>query len=117
MKDDWLDISDYSILPHCRRRWKKRWLDFTPHGEKRIKTIEEAIMPPMRIIREYAERGTLRVTDFKYEFVVDESRKIVISLNAAKKEVTSHKLLKKKKRGSKNETISRSMQAHFEEWE
>lgn len=98
MNANWLDISDYSILPHCRRRWKKRWLDFTPHGEKRIKSIEEAIMPPMRIIREYPDRGTMRVTDSRYEFVVDVERKIVITLNASKKEITNNKYLKNKRR-------------------
>lgn len=98
MNEKWLDISNYFILPHCRRRWKKRWLDYTPHGEKRIKSIDEAIKTPMTIIREYPDRGTIRVTDFKYEFVVDTTRKIIITLNAHKRKTTKETYLKKKRR-------------------
>jgi hypothetical protein len=104
MNEQWFDISDYFILPHCRRRWKKRWLDFTPRGEKRSKDIEEAIKPPMKLIREYPDRGTLRVTDQRYEFVVDPVRKVIITLNAFKKETPKDVYLKKK-RGYDDGTI------------
>lgn len=97
MNERWLDISDYFILPHCRKRWKKRWLDFTPHGEKRVKEIEEVIKPPMKVIREYPDRGTVRVTDYRYEFVVDPVRKVIITLNAHKKETPKEVYLKKKR--------------------
>jgi hypothetical protein len=84
--NEFIDISDYFILPHCRRRWKKRWLEYTPKGEKRIKNVDEIIKERMRIIKVYPEQQTYRVTDGRYEFVVDPGMKTIITMNACKKE-------------------------------
>jgi hypothetical protein len=93
-----VDISTFHIANHCRKRWKKRWLDFTPKGEVRRRDIEDFIIEPMKIIKEYPARDTIRVTDGRYEFVVNLQRQVIITLNVHKKLTTKEVYLKKKER-------------------
>jgi hypothetical protein len=96
MNESYLDISEYFIMPHCRKKWKKRWLHYTPKGEKRVYTIEEAIKGKKKLVRAYIERGTLRVTDFKYEFIVDTSRKVIITMYAYQRKGSTKEYKRKK---------------------
>lgn len=96
--DDYIDISKFYILPHCRKRWKKRWLDFTPIRERRIRRIDDAIKFPMKIIRRYPDRGTMRVTDFRYEYVIDTHKEVIITVNAHVKRTDIKEFRRKKER-------------------
>lgn len=81
-----IDISNYFILKHCRKRWRKRFLDYTPKNCSREKSIDKIVKNgKFIIIKEYPERGTIRVTDKQYEFVVNPVDKVIITVNAHKK--------------------------------
>lgn len=93
-KGDCIDISNYFILWHCKKRWKKRFLKYTPINSKRIKDIDEIIAESkFKVIKEYPERGTFRVTDKRYEFIIHPEDKVIITVNAYRKKLTKKEYL------------------------
>lgn len=101
-----IDISRYKITRHCKKRWKKRKLDYVPKNEKRKNDIREYIKNPMIVIKTYYEKGTYRVTDYRYEYVIDCKRKTIITMNAYKKSKPKRNIIEKSKKRFKKHYVN-----------